>query len=294
MTLPAGGITAGNNLTVTYTGFGVDFAGAPVVTCGAGAAAAGFGTNVLTVTSAGGCTGTLTVGPFTGTNPAGAGSKTITLGGSANITGSFAIAIVTDDQVSITASIDPSITFNVGAQASITACDGTFNGNGGLVALGTLTVGAVASSDAALVPHICTRVTTNASSGAAVTVSSANAALASIGTPLDTIASGTATLVPGTSGYGLCAGSAVGDSGKDATTPLGASPTRSAPFAGAACAAAGHDVGHLTVAAQNVWTLNAASQNAFFRLYVKAAIAGTVPAHTDYSDTLTFVATATF
>jgi len=50
----------------------------------------------------------------------------------------------------------------------------------------------------------------------------------------------------------------------------------------------------LTTNAQNVWSISAASQNAFARLYVKAAISGTVPAHTDYADTLTFVATGTF
>jgi hypothetical protein len=31
MTLPAGGITTGNLLTVTYTGFATDFAGTPTV-----------------------------------------------------------------------------------------------------------------------------------------------------------------------------------------------------------------------------------------------------------------------
>jgi hypothetical protein len=295
MTLPAGGITTGNTLTVTYTGFGADFAGSPVVTCGAGTATAGFGTNVLTLTGGGtACTGSLSVATFTGTNPGSTGTKTITLAGNAGITGSFAIAIVTDDQVSITASIDPTITFNVGAQSSGTACATTFSGDGGTVALGTLTTGAVASSDANSVNHICTRVTTNAGSGAAVSVSSANEALQSVGTPGDEIASGSATLTNGVSGYGLCAGSAGGDSGKDTTTPVGTSPTRVSPYNGASCTASGHDVGALTTAAQNVWTLSGASQNAFFRLYIKAAISGTVPAHNDYADTLTFVATGTF
>ena len=295
MTLPAGGITTGDTLTVTYTGFAADFAGAPVVTCGAGSATAGFGTNVLTLTGGGtACTGTLTVTPFTGTNPGSAGSKTIALGGSAGITGSFAIAIVTDDQVSITATVDPFITFNVGSQAAVTGCDGTFVENGGTVALGTLTTGAVTSSDASSVAHICTRVTTNSASGAAVTVKSANAALASTSTPADTIASGTATLVAGTSGYGLCAGSAGGDSGKDTTVPVGASPSRTSPFDGASCTSSGHDVGGLTTNAQNLWTIASGSQNAFFRVYVKAAISGTVLPHSDYADTLTFVATATF
>lgn len=228
------------------------------------------------------------------TNATTGGSKTISIGGTMADSGTFAVAIVTDDQVSVTASVDPSLTFNVGAEASATACAGTFAGNGGTVALGTLTTGAVASSDASSVNHICSRVSTNAGSGAVVTVKSLNAALKSTSTPADTVASATATLAAGTSGYGLCAGSAGGDSGKDSTTPAGATPARASPFNGASCTSSGHDVGALTTAAQNVWTLATPSQNAFFRMYVKAAISATVPAHNDYTDTLTFVATGTF
>jgi hypothetical protein len=109
----------------------------------------------------------------------------------------------------------------------------------------------------------------------------------------DKINSATATLVAGTSGYGLCAGTNGGDSGKDATTPVGASPTAASPFS-SSCTSAVHNVGALTTSAQNVWNTSGAVANGFFRLYVKAAISGTVPAHSDYSDTLTFVATATF
>lgn len=228
------------------------------------------------------------------TNATTAGSKSLTLGGTMADSATFAVAIVTDDQVSVTASVDPSLTFNVGAEASATACAGTFAGNGGTVALGTLTAGAVASSDASSVNHICSRVSTNAGAGAVVTVRSTNASLRSTSTPADQISSATATLVAGTSGYGLCAGSAGADSGRDSTTPAGAVPTRVSPFAGASCTSSGHDVGALTTSAQNVWTLSGPSQNAFFRMYVKAAISATVPAHNDYTDTLTFVATGTF
>lgn len=297
LTLPSGGIPNTQTLTLTYASFTAFANNSPVATCGAGTATASAGgTNVLTITGTGsGCStsgGTLTVTGFTGTNPA-AGTYIVTLAGSAGVTGTFALTIVTDDQVGVSASIDPSITFNVGSQSSGTACDTTFSGNGGTVALGALTTGAVTSSDAASVAHICTRVTTNAGSGAAVTVKSLNAALKSTSTPADVIASASATLTNGTSGYGVCAGSAGGDSGKDTTTPAGASPAAASPFNGS-CTNAAHAVGALTTGAQNIWTLAAASQNAFFRVYVKAAISGTVPAHSDYADTLTFVATGTF
>src|SRR5687767_4498003 len=111
--------------------------------------------------------------------------------------------------------------------------------------------------------------------------------------PTDTIPSSTATLTAGTTGYGLCAGDGGSDSGRDATTPTGAVPTRVAPWNGA-CSTASHAVGGLTTSPQTVWSISTPSQNAFFRLFVKAAIAPSVPAHTDYADTLTFVATGTY
>jgi hypothetical protein len=244
------------------------------------------------------CTGTLTVGgvtPFTSTNPSSAGSYTVTLGGSANITGSFAVAIVTSDQVSITASVDPSITFDVGAQASATACAGSFSVDGGTVALGTLSTTTVTSSDANSVSHICSRLTTNAVSGAVVTVKSLNGNLKSTSATSDTIASNTATpLATATSGYGLCVGSAGGDTGMDATTPVGQTPVRTAPFNNASCTSAAHNIGAVTQSAQSIWSVSGASQNAFARIYVKAGISGTVVSHADYADTLTFVATGTF
>lgn len=298
MTLPGAGITPGGSgtLVITYTGFSA-MSGTPAITCGAGTATSLFSAgNVLTITSGGtACSGTLSVASFTGTNSSSAGSNTITVVtgvGTGGISGSFAIALVTADQVSITASIDPSITFNVGTQASGTACAGSFSGNGGTVALGTLTVGAVATSDNGSIANICSRLTTNAGSGATVTVKSLNGALKS---GSDQINSATATLVAGTSGYGICVGSAgtASETGKDVTVPISATPAATAPFA-STCTNAAHNVGVLTTSAQSIWSVPNASQNAYFKMYVKAAISGTVPAHTDYADTLTFVATGTF
>jgi hypothetical protein len=253
-----------------------------------------LGTTVLTITgTGGGCTGTLVVGsvtPFTSTNPGTAGSYVVTLGGT-SITGSFAIAIVTDDQVGITATVYPSITFDVGAQVAATACDGTFSADGGTVALGTLSTTAVTSSDASSVYHICSRLTTNSASGAVVTVKSLNGGL----TATYTIPSNTATpLAINTAGYGLCVGSVVGDTGKDTSIPAGVTPTRVSPFAGSPCTSTDNNIGGVTTSAQSIWSVSAASQNAFARIYVKAGISGTVPPSTGYADTLTFVATGTF
>jgi hypothetical protein len=224
------------------------------------------------------------------TNPSAPGTYVITW---TNDNGWGSVYISSDDQFAIDATVDPVLTFNVGAQPAATACDGTFTGDGGSVDLGTLTTSSVASSDAASVPHICLRASTNASHGAVVSVRSANGALASISAPADTIPSVTATLVPGTAGYGLCAGSAGSDSGKDATVPVGAAPLRAPPFDGS-CTPSAHAVGALTTSRQNLWSVSGPVQNAFFRVYLKAAISGTTVPHADYADTLTFTIVATY
>jgi hypothetical protein len=233
------------------------------------------------------CAGATTLGGAHLTNPSSPGVYTITW---TNDNGSGDVVITDDDQINVSSNVDPSLSFNVGTSSS---CDGTFSGNGGTLALGTLDPGSVASSDASGVSHICTRVTTNAAVGAAVSVRSLYASLASASAPTDAINSSTATLVPGTEGYGICVGSDVGHTGKDVTTPVGADPTAQAPFA-SACNVTTHNVGGLTTSAQTIWNLSGVSQNAFARVFLKAAISVLTPAHGDYTDTLTFIATATY
>ena len=301
MTLPGSGITPANTgtLVITYTGFGTDFAGSPVVTCGNGGAAASFGTNVLTITSgATPCSGTLTVTPFTGTNPTPtAGSYPISVAtgvGGAGISGQFAITIVNDDQVTISASVDSTITFNVGSQTAGGAnCSGAFSDDGGSLALGTLAAGAITSSDVSGVKHICSRLSTNAASGATVTVKSLNGSLKSASNGSHTIPSATAAMAVGTANYGLCASDT--RKGKDTTVPVGATPAAASPFI-ASCAenTAAGSVGALTTSPQAVWAASGPVSNAYYNMIIKAEISGTTPAHNDYADTLTFVATGTF
>lgn len=249
----------------------------------------GWTSSTLTATKTD-CNGTVSFGGFTVTNPSSAGTYVITW---ENDTGSAQVTIVDDDQFTISASVAATITFNVGAQASATACDGTFSGNGGTVAFGELNSGAVASSDLSSVSHICLRFSTNASSGAVVTVVSANGAMSSASTPADTIPSSTATLAAGTEGYGLCVGSDGADSGTDSTTPTSASVTRASPF-NTTCTASDHNVGGVTTSSQTVVSASGPTQNAFARVYMKAAIADTTTPHDDYTDTLTFILTATY
>jgi hypothetical protein len=246
--------------------------------------------------------GSLEITGLSATNPSSAGSYYVALGGT-DVSGGYALAIVTDDQVGVTASVNPSITFNVGAQAMGTNCDADFVGNGGTVALGTLALGTITSSDVNSVAHICTRVSTNATLGAIVTVKSAtNDGLKSISVPNDNIPSATAAMDGNTANYGLCADAT--QHGADginsvakptATNPASLNPTAVDPFI-ASCA---HNtntgsVGALTTTAQKVWGVDGPTADSFQNLVIKAAISGTTKAHSDYADTLTFVATGTF
>jgi len=291
------GFTLQNTITGTLTitfpaGFTVTAAATSGACTGGTVGTFGFTAQTLTAVKTGCTAGALTLSGATVTNHSTPGAYNITWVN--DDPGGGVIYIIDDDQVTVTGNVDPSLTFNAGMQDDATACDGTFSGNGGILALGVLTTSAVTTSDASSVDHICTRLSTNASGGASVTVRSLNGTdgLKSTSVPTDTIPSSTATLVAGTAGYGLCTGSAGGDSGNDAISGAVA-PTRSSPF-NTTCTNAAHNVGGLTTSAQNLWTLTGPSQNAFVRTYVKAAISGTTAAHADYADTLTFIGTGTF
>jgi len=281
-------------LTVTFpAGFTVTGALTSGSCSGGTVGSFGFTSSTLTAVKTGCTAGALTVSGAIVTNHSTPGRYHITWVN--DDPGGGDIYIVDDDQVTVTANVDPTLTMNVGAQAAVTACDGTFSGNGGTVALGALAVGSVSSSDASSVNHICTRLSTNASGGAIMTVKSANGTNGLVSTSVsgDKIPSSTGTVIAGTARYGICTGSVGGDRGNDSIAGS-ASPTRSSPFNGTTCTSSAHDIGGLTTSAQSLWTLSSGAQNAFVRVYVKAAISPVTPAHSDYTDTLTFIGTGTF
>ena len=202
---------------------------------------------------------------------------------------SMALSIMDDDQVTVSATVDPSLTFDIDIQ---TTC-GSESAAPYTVGLGTLTSTVVTSADS----NICLELDTNASGGAIVTVQGSGSfdALESAGSG-DSIGTtyGSATgLVAGTEGYGLCVA---------ATNAVTGSATAVAPYNGnctGTTAGGGNIVGGVDSAApQQILTSNAASldgtANNTADIVVKAAISGTTAAANDYTDVLTFIATGTF
>ena len=155
------------------------------------------------------------------------------------------------------------------------------------VPLGTLTTGSVTHSDNSSIRMIVAEGDTSASGGMVVTVRNTNGAngLVSVGTPADKIPSATATMAAGTANYGLCAASAglVGF-------------TRATSYNTTCALASGTNavVGLTTTPTDILNSAGAPVVNGHAEIVVNGAISTATPAHPDYKDTLTFIATGTF
>ncbi len=261
------------------------FDSSPSGSCGSGTCTATTtGTSTTVLCTSGPCSGAISY-TFAGVNPSSAGSKTISITSSdaSGISGSFAVPITDSDQVTVTAAVNASITFDIDTATTDTNSNAPYS-----VALGTLTTGAVSGSNESSINSIWLDLDTNASGGAVVTVSSTNSSLKSTSTPADTIPSANGTMAAGTANYGLCIKSITQTTGTLAKV---------APFNGATCTStpAGNVVGGLTGSAQDILnTSNVAIAAGRAEIMVDAAINGTTNAHSDYTDTLKFIATGTF
>ena len=292
------GVAAGQTVIVTFpdgtaNGFvgasGIDYTDVDVLDDGTdltlaalaatttwGAAFSGTNLNVFTLTSG---TGTIaatsiitirigtnaatgTTGDKQITNPNTSGTKTIAITGSFTDTGNIAVPIATADQVVVSATVDPSITFTL---SSTTA------------ALGPMTTSAIASA-----ASITLTMGTNAGSGYAVTIlDEGNGAVGGLyksAAPTKNITSATATLVGGTEGYGV-----------QGTTGTG-SPTIASPYN-----ASGNGVGQLQRTAQTLVSYSSPTgvTNQTATIAFKAAISASTPAGS-YSDTATLIMTGNF
>ncbi len=252
-------------------------------------------------------------------NPSGTGSKTISITtelGSTDDSKDFGVAIVTEDQVVSTGNVDPSLTFAVDTTTTAAECDTmTYNSTVPDVAFGTL-AGTAKTSGAGSIPIICTKLSTNASSGATVTVvGSVNTGLGSTSVGTDKIDSPAASdtgsnnyeniATDNTEGFGLCVNGGSKTSGGVMTAAAiynaGSATTISSEnqFSASCDATAGsggmHTVGQIDTTSRTIWSVAGPVSTAAIELFAKANIsASTTPPHDDYTTTLTFIAYGTF
>lgn len=200
-------------------------------------------------------------------------------------TGTITVDIVDDDQVTVTANVNQSITFDLD-----TATTDTESATPYTVALGTVTASDTrVSGTTDSVNYIWLDLGTNASGGATVTVKNANggSGLVSTSTPADNINSADGTMADGTENYGLCVVSVAQTTGTLA---------KASPYDVGGCTGNTEtNVVHgLTTTGENIVTSTAPLGAGRASIAVNGAISTSTPAHADYTDTLTFVATATF
>lgn len=155
---------------------------------------------------------------------------------------------------------------------------------GGTVAIGTLLTSTV--SDAT--NSIYLDAETNADSGVTVTVKGANAGLARASYPTAKINAFTGTLAAGSEGYGICVTEATEDGASQTTYD----PQN--PYNGTCVRTSGHAVGTVDGTWRNVLASSGELLNGQAEVLVKASISVLTEAGNDFTDTLTFVATATY
>jgi hypothetical protein len=129
---------------------------------------------------------------------------------------------------------------------------------------------------------------TNAPSGVAITVKNANGSngLVSSSNPGSNINSADGTMSVGTENYGLCV-----------ITATISGFIRVSPYNSDTCATNSHTNGvqGLTTTGENILSSNGTTlADGHAEVSVNAGISSSTPAHSDYTDTLTFIATATF
>ncbi len=234
-------------------------------------------------------------------NPSVAGSYAIALShtdegvADAN-TGSVAVPVIEDGTVDVTATVDPTITFELWTETTDCTSGRTNDTGNQSVALGSLPTSGdnISSSGTGSTAFVCLDLASNASGGAVIKVASANAQLT--GDTGGAIPSASAAVTAGTANYGVCVSST-------GTVTQGATAAAAAPYNGTCIETGTADsgdstVGALSATAGNIFTISSdLTTNVIdvdeITVVVKAAASGTTPAGS-YTDTLTFTATATF
>lgn len=222
------------------------------------------------------------------TNGAADDDDTIVIGGVFGDSGTITVDIIDDDEVTVTATVNQSITFDLDTSVADGETSTPYS-----VALGTITVTDTrVSGNTDSVNMIIAELDTNASGGAIVTVRNANGAngLASTSVPADNIGSADGTIADGTENYGLCVMTAT-------LTQTAGTFAIGTPYSGNTCATNSETnvIEGLTTTGEEILnTSSAPIAGGHAEIAVNAAISGVTVAHSDYTDTLTFVATGTF
>jgi YVTN family beta-propeller protein len=229
------------------------------------------------------CSGTLTLSGGTVVNPSSPGLYFITW--TNDDPGEGGVAIVDDDQVTVTAQVGASITFDIDTATTDTESAAPY-----AVPLGTITTTDTRVSGATDgVNYIWLDLDTNAGAGAIITVKNANGAsgLVSTAVPTDTIDSSTGAVSDGVENYGICS---------VAESDSGGNLDDLSPFDGS-CAGntEGNTVGGFNGSAQPIYDTDGAPiGGGRAQIAVQASIGGGTASHNDYTDTLTFIATGTY
>lgn len=231
------------------------------------------------------------------TNPSSAGSASLDMAmcdETASCTSSFssthtavdALGILDDDQVNITATVNSSLTFDLDVGTA---------GSENTSAPYNVPLGVISTTDTKVsgatdgVNRIMMDLDTNAGSGVIVVVKNANGAdgLVSASVSGDKIPNTAATMSAGTANYGLCVISVAQTTG---------TLSKASPYNSGSCSADSNtnDVKGLTTAGDNIVSSGAPLAGGRAQIAVNAAVSGVTPAHSDYQDTLTFIATSTF
>ncbi len=258
-----------------------------------GAIAAGKCVQVLIGTNAHGDTGTNQI-----INPGTAGSYELTIGGTMDDVGGIGIAIADDDQVTVTANVDPSMSFDLdtttaatlGTQvtehtAPYTVDFGTLDPTDGLnnVSGQTLTHGDV--------NYIHMELDTNATHGAVITIQNANgtSGMVSSSDGVDNISNDGSVMTDDAELYGFCVGGVSQKSGATMTAAGSwASPAQCDEQAD------GNTIVPMSTTPANIMTIAGPVEDAEAFLIGSADASVLTEAHDDYVDTLTFIATGTF
>lgn len=185
---------------------------------------------------------------------------------------------------------DGVISFDIDTTANDT-CSTTESGAPYSVALGTISTTDTRVSGATDgINHICVDLETNATGGAVVTVANANGAngLVSTSVPSSNINSADSAVADGTEMYGLCVVS---------TSATTGTLDDEGEYNADTCAANSetNDTGSLSTTPETIFDTNGgAVEGGRGQISVNASISTVTPAHNDYTDTLTFIATGTF